>query len=423
MRQQRILITPREIAGVSAGLQAMLAGRGHHVDVLLRWRHPFSYIHARARSRVLRLMSRFVVEEEDAAHPRRQRVVSLAVRLMLLPLIARRYDAVVYVGPDTLLRGGRDRRWLHGRGLTIVTVFCGTEARPPYMDGWYAGADSTATLAEVRSAVTRNRERVQQAERDSTYVLTHAACGQFLQMPFLDWTVVGFAQREQVPASTAPRSADAPLVVLHAPSVPRMKGTAQIRAAMAHLQEEMDVEYVEVTGRSHAEVQSLLAGADLVVDQLYSDYALPGFATEAARSGTPALVFGYAAELVNDAARRTSGPTDHYTTPDALLPALRRVLSDTTHRASIAQQLHDFVTVGHWSHPAIGARWERILAADADPDWFDQPLDIVYASGCAVSDIDQAAHLRNYLAAYGVGALELEHHPALVAALLEIARR
>ncbi|MDQ1708888.1 MAG: hypothetical protein QOG49_273 [Frankiaceae bacterium] len=423
-RRQRILVTPREIAGVAGGLQQALGSRGRTVDVLLRWRHPFAYAIDPIASRPLRAASALVVEDEGAANPRLRTGVSLAVRLLLLPVIAARYGAVVFVGPDTLVRGGWDRRVLRRLGVNIVTVFCGSDARPPYLDGWFAGAGAPATLEEARAAVTRTRERVQAAERDSTYVVNHAGSAQFHRAPFLDWTVVGFAQRHELaPAAPAHARAAGPLRVLHAPSDLRMKGTQQIRVAIDRLHAEgIEFDYMEVSGRSHAEVQQLLQGADLVIDQLFSDAVLPGLATEAARAGTAVLVCGYAASLVADAARRTGAPVDHYAHPDELVPALRRLLTDSAHRASVADQLHAFVTTGHWSAGAIAARWERILAAAPDDAWFDQPATIEYAAGCAVSEHDRVAYLRAYVGRFGPAALELDHHPALAAVVSDAAR-
>ena len=164
----------------------------------------------------------------------------------------------------------------------------------------------------------------------------------------------------------------------------------------------------------------LLRGADLVVDQLYSDSLLPGLATEAARSGTAVLVLGYAAALIEDAAARTGAPTAHYAHPDDLLVRARRLLTDPEHRASVAAELHAFVTVGHWSAAAIGQRWERIITGDADPAWYDVPTEIVYPYGCAVSARDDVAFLRSYIDRFGAAALELDHHPQLAGALLAL---
>jgi glycosyltransferase involved in cell wall biosynthesis len=55
------------------------------------------------------------------------------------------------------------------------------------------------------------------------------------------------------------------LVVAHAPSDTRAKGTDFIRAAVRQVN---GLEYIEATGRTHSEITAALARADLVVDQL-----------------------------------------------------------------------------------------------------------------------------------------------------------
>lgn len=56
-----------------------------------------------------------------------------------------------------------------------------------------------------------------------------------------------------------------PLVIVHAPSNERAKGTTYLRAAIAKLDE---VEYVEISKRSRAQALAAFARADIVVDQL-----------------------------------------------------------------------------------------------------------------------------------------------------------
>lgn len=423
MGRSRILITPREIAGIAAGLQDGLTGLGHDVDVMLRWRHPFEYRFTEPRALLARCAARVMIESEDSRFRKINHAVSLAVRFALLPLIAMRYDAVVYIGPDTLLRNGLDRRWLSRRGVRTVTVFCGSEARPPYMDGWFGGLGAERDqLERARAEVIINHKRVQAAERESTYVVNHPGTAQFHEQRFVDWTILGFPT---TPGPLPTRRAHAPrpsLRVLHAPSVPRMKGTEEIRAAVAALAVEgVTLDYVEITGRPHADVMELLGTADLVVDQLYSDALLPGLATEAARSGVPVLVFGHAETLLHEIAERAVAPTIHYHRPSRLLDELRRVVTDDDYRMQIQTSLEAFVQ-GWWSPDRVAARWSLLLEGKPDDAWFDDPADFAYVGGCAISKQDLTTFLRAYVERFGSEGLALGHAPATEAAILDVAR-
>ena len=421
-RARRVLLAPREIAGVAAGLQQGLESQGLEVDVLLRWPHPFGYRHRAPRSMIWRLVSRWVVEPFDAPPSRLRRLVSLAVRAVLVPLVPLRYSTVVYLGQDTLLRGGRDRRWYTRAGLRTVTLFLGSEARPPYLDGAFARGSTPEELEAVRRRTSLHRARVHQAEQDSTYVVNHPGTGQFHRRPYLDWTLLGFPSMATEPvARSMPPDGTGPPTVLHAPSDPLMKGTDRIRETMAGLADAgVPIRYVEISGRPHAEVLAAITDADLVVDQLYSDVLLPGLATEAARLGTPVLVMGYAADIVRPVAQRAGMPTRHYAHPDDLPSAVRRLVSDPSARREISGELQRCMETV-WSARSVAERWGLLVQGRPDPNWLDQPDAEPYAHGCAIELGRLTGFLRRYIAAYGVDGLELEDAPRTRAAVVALA--
>lgn len=422
-RHGRILIGPREIAGVATGLQHVLTGQGFEVDVFLRWSHPFGYRHHGSRSGLLRLLARTAIEPHDSPTGRGRRLTSLVARVALVPLIRYRYGAVVYLGPDTLLRGGRDRRWLTRSGVRTVTVFLGSEARPPYLDGAFAHGSTPAELDAVRSLAIATRARVRRAESDSTYVVNHPGTGQFHWRPFVDWTALGYPTPDVSAAETgqSPRGEHARPVLLHAPSDVLMKGTDGIREAVAELEQEgLDFEYVELSGRPHADVLAAVRASDLVVDQLYSDSLLPGLATEAARLGTPVVVFGYASELLGPLGERAGVPTAHYAHPGQVTAVLRHLLSDPSARAALAADLASCVR-GTWSTREQGRRWATVVTGRPEPSWLNQPDTTPYAHGCAIEEGKLVRFLENYLGALGDEALCLEDSPNTRAAVVRLA--
>ena len=85
-----------------------------------------------------------------------------------------------------------------------------------------------------------------------------------------------------------PRAADGPLVVLHAPSDPQVKGTAAIVRAVEAVARRHPVDLRLVTGVTREHVVRELRGADIVVDQLNS-VTSGVFALEAMAAGLPVL--------------------------------------------------------------------------------------------------------------------------------------
>lgn len=102
---------------------------------------------------------------------------------------------------------------------------------------------------------------------------------------------------------TPPMQRERPIVV-HAPSNPRLKGSAVIEAAMTELSEKGLVEYRGLVGVPHARMPAALAAADIVVDQLVM--GLYGVAAcEAMAAGR--LVVSYVGNPVREHVRRHTG--------------------------------------------------------------------------------------------------------------------
>lgn len=416
----RIVILPVELAGVAAGLQGGLRQLGRDVDVLLIQPHNFAYPYARPASRLRAWVFRIVLINAASDGTRRGRIRSLMARLSVVPFLMS-YDAVVYMGADTLIPGGWDRRLLKFVGLRVITIFCGSDARPPYLSGRWANPENgPVDMESLLLATRRTSKAVALAERDSTYVVNHPATAQFNRRPFLDWTVMGMPSPAPVadPVSSLPEVREGAVRVLHAPSVTRWKGTAQVREAVSALRKEgLEIEYVEVKGRSNAEVLHEISVADIVVDELHSDALLAGLGTEAARSGTAVLMTGNAVSLVRSLAERVGAPHDHYSRPDEFVDTLRRLVVTPEHRADLARRLHEFVSHA-WSPSAISLRYAAVLDGKPEASWFDDPSAAPYLGGWGVDEGKVRNLIQKFIDAFGVDALGL--NPAGMSAVASL---
>lgn len=127
-------------------------------------------------------------------------------------------------------------------------------------------------------------------------------------------------------------------VVLHAPSNPRLKGTAAVEDVLTRLQQENLVVYRRLTGVPHAEMPAFVADADVVVDQI----VLGNVATLAAEAmAAGRLVVGHVAEHVRG---RTPGLPVLEAGPETLEEVLRDVMA---HRD------------GYRDLAALGPTWAR----------------------------------------------------------------
>src|SRR6185295_19709065 len=143
------------------------------------------------------------------------------------------------------------------------------------------------------------------------------------------WVGIPFVMPPQPPPITKAGS----LRILHAPSLPAAKGTPQIRMVIDKLHERgFEFEYIEVIGKPHGEVIRELAACDFVIDQIYSDTPMPGFATEAAFMAKPAIVGGYGLKTLDSILPADQIPPSFVCHPSELEQAVEKLIVDPEYR-------------------------------------------------------------------------------------------
>jgi hypothetical protein len=201
--------------------------------------------------------------------------------------------------------------------------------------------------------------------------------------------------------------------IVHAPSRPLIKGTAQIRAAVKALQEEgLPIDYVELAGKPNREVLAELARCDFVVDQLYSDLPMSTIAAEAGYFGKPTIVAGYAWEEIERWCRPEDLPPVHYCAPEKLLDSMRRMVNDEAYRWSLGKRAAEFVRE-RFSGAGAASRYLRLIRGDIPPEWFFRPADLRYVHGCGLAEESARAAIQRVLAYGGTKALGLSTKPEL----------
>lgn len=239
----RVLHAPVEIAGQASGAVRGLRLLG--VDArLFAAHHPFGY------------------QPPDIV-PRRGRI-GFAVAALRASLAHDTFH--FHFGQSFLPASLRlaDARALRAAGRRVVVEFLGSDVRMPSIEAARnphyvplageddAGADRLmARWAEITGGHAIGGDHSLAVFLERHFDNIHYA-GQRVE-------VSGYVARPPDPDSTGA------LVVAHAPSDTRAKGTAFVRAAVERCP---GIEYVEVTGRSHDETVAAVAQADIVVDQL-----------------------------------------------------------------------------------------------------------------------------------------------------------
>jgi hypothetical protein len=243
---------------------------------------------------------------------------------------------------------------LRAGGLDLALVAHGSDVRQPSLHGsTYAGSPFRGAGAEGEYVATLERQaarnRATAARFDGPVFVSTPDLLDFV--PRATWlpTVLDLAPWERAASERGVLEGDRPLV-LHVPTNPRLKGTAEIDAAMQHLHAEGLVEYRRVQGVAPDDMPALVASADVVVDQvalgLYSLTAVEAMAAGRlvvahvpehvrARTPVPLPVLEADGATLADVVRAALADRDPARARAAEGPAYARAVHDGTRSAEV----------------------------------------------------------------------------------------
>jgi hypothetical protein len=210
--------------------------------------------------------------------------------------------------------------------------------------------------------------------------------------------------------------------ILHSPTHPLAKGTPEIREAIHRVKERgYEVDYVEAVNLPNAEVLRKVAECDFVVDQIYSDTPLAGFATEAASLGKPAVVGGYGLDTLKHYVPEGMYAPSRTCHPTVLEDAIEELVRDPDARMRLGKAAGAFVR-DQWNVVKVAQRYIRLLARDIPAEWWTDPESIRYVYGGGLSRETASEVVGGLVRTRGVRALHLSHRPALEKAFLDLAQ-
>lgn len=367
--RQRVFIGLSDIAGYATGLAAGLRECGHMATVVEVY--PSSYGYTRQRhffTRIFALLSRAKGFWNCA--PWRW-ALEAVIRVVLLvcflwALVTHDVFVMSYRATFCTVLSFRDWAVLRFFGKRVVAMCHGSDVRPPLFCG-YAAPDDPKRIARE----TRRTMRICRAmERYADAVICNPAFAHHFTRPLVNIFHVG------IPADRGgqeQREEEERPVILHCPSAPKGKGTFQIRRMIQELQEEgLDFEYDERIGVQNDEVLSALRRADIVLDQLWCDTPMPGFATEAARAGVPCVVGGEFAEYASRWIPDALMPPTVFVRPEAVQNALRELLLSKEKRRQVGAAARQYAE-SFRAPKAVARRVLMIAQGEAPPEWLFFP--------------------------------------------------
>ncbi|MEP1001677.1 hypothetical protein NC974_26765 [Leptolyngbya sp. SLC-A1] len=344
------------------------------------------------------------------------------------------FDVFIFGFGRTFLRKNADLPFLRlFRKKIIVNMAHGSELRPPYIDGSFQSLDGLKqpTVNQLKYIAYSHKKKIIKFEKYADYIIgapfssTHFACKKLI-----NWFAIGVPYCEKQGFSTtkyqegfasSTSNISNSIRILHSPSHPAVKGSSFIRQSIQSLQYRgYDIEFVEIQGRSNQEVLKELQKCDFVVDQLYSDTPMAGFATEAAWFGKPSVVGGYGFGYLQKFIPTGMLPPSKICYPKQIEAAIEELILNQKLRLQLGAEAQAFVR-NYWSAEKVAERYLRLISGNIPDDWWLDPNEVIYLHGCGQSELQSAENIRRMVKTYGHKSLRLSHRPDLEKAFLEFA--
>lgn len=408
---RRILITPTELAGYYSNLRAGFLDIGQQVEFIDLGANHFNYGGSDPLPRVLQWRNELQsIAPSGGLRGRLCRLLAILLYSVWLTGAMFRYDAFIFSFGNSLLPKNRDLPLLRFLGkFVICNLSHGSEARPPYLDGsWYSGEGRHPGFEELARLTRQTKLKVEKCEKYASLIIgAPYSSSPFLSKPFVNMFAIGIPLGSQANLGhITPKRAKLSretrrFRVLHSPSHPFVKGTSAIRNAVRDLRDEgFDLELVEVQNSPNRRVLEEIASCDFVVDQVFSDLPMAGFALEAAANGKPAIVGGEHLEELRSYVPSGMWPPTIVCKPTGLKEAIRMLLLNPQEIATRGAEARSFVEQ-KWRAEDVARRYLALLRNQVPQEWFLSPASVPFPREVGISSEEAAKNVNNMAGLFG----------------------
>lgn len=419
----KIFLAPSEIAGTMERLQNAFNGMGIKSDFFCLSEYKFSDS-SKPMSRRLKNYWKY----RDYAKRDKNNIVIKC----LLGLIAEfdilslyiyslfNYDAYIYIFGHGLFSAGQILRYIQGAEFFILKVLkkkvlmllCGSDSRAPYCDGSLCDSyskescanESGVNVKRLYKETVKQKKKIKMLEK-YTIMVDNPASSHFHTKPYINFGCIGIPIDAKEIVERAKRE-DGRVILLHAPSVMKSKGTKTIRKVVSEIKEMgLPIEYIEVSGVPHSVVLEKIAQSDIVIDQVYSDTPMAGLAAEAAVNGVPVVVSGYYANYY-DAVWSKPVPPSCFCNPSELKERLIWLIHNKAEREKLGQDAKNFV-INNWMSEQYAQRYIDIIQGNYPEQWIFRPEDNRYIWGWGIHKAEVIQNIVSLVDKYGMKSLRL----------------
>lgn len=306
----------------------------------------------------------------------------------------------------------------------IIYQYHGSDSRPPYLDGFILNAMGIKKNINACIKEAKKKKRIIKfIEKYADIIVNIPPQAYFHERDFVLWLRIGLPCYP-TPTTTlndVMRKETDEVRILHSPSQPEAKGTPLIEKAINNLKGKgLKITFTTITNQPNDIVIKELQYCDFIVDQLYADYGMPGFPTEAAWFGKPAVIGGYAKNLWEKLLPEELLPPTLYCHPDDLEQAIEKMVLDKEYRLSLGKKARIFVET-HWNPRKIAECYLRLIKGNFPQEWLYDPKKIDYCHGVGLTETQAREMLKSIIEFGGKKSLQLQDKPELEHRLINFA--
>jgi glycosyltransferase involved in cell wall biosynthesis len=298
----------------------------------------------------------------------------------------------------------------------IICVFHGSASRPPYMDGYYVPNDIEFSVSFVAEKTMQIRRFVDEVNKYADAIIDARVTSLFHSKDIIDWFYVGCTAPTPNPIESDYNdiAGDKKSIrILHCPSRPIDKGTAEIEKAINNLiSKGYSIDFVKIVGQPNSVVMEELSKCDFIVNELYSDCPSGSFLAEAASCGKPAVTGGYYSEFIEKEIPAEWVIPNLFVLPRDIELAILRMITDTQFRQRIGNEAREFVPL-NWSPTAVAKKMLKVIEGDIPSNAVFSPYSLSYTGGYGVKSSWRRQVVRSLVDKYGASILKLDDKPNL----------
>lgn len=325
------------------------------------------------------------------------------------------YDCFIYIFGDGMFHYNKSLNKIKELEFIILRLFhkkmimwmCGSDSRAPYCNG----ALHFREVEKLKLEVEKKKKKVRMLEKYMV-LIDGPASSHFHSEPYLISQCIGIPVDEKERVRIDKKEADKKVTILHAPSNQKAKGTEIIRNILKEIDEEgYEFEYIEISGLPHNLVLEKMAMSDIVIDQLYSDTPMAGFATEASVNGIPVVVGGYYAEVYKKVLPQPIMPTV-YCKPEEIKEKIIYLIEHKEERDRIGQEEKEYIE-NNCRATVVAEKFLKIFDNSYPKEWIMNPADNVYVWGLGLNKQEVINEIVRLVDHYGPDSLCLDENSIL----------